>query len=59
MSRVYRELTNIPASDEWEGFFDVGDLPSPTFRTVHYTATDAGGTSPGRPYWCSSITCLW
>ncbi len=37
------ELTYIPASDEWEGFFEVGDLPSPTFRTVHYTATDAAG----------------
>ena len=40
---VTDELTYIPASDEWEGFFDVGDLPSPTFRTVHYTATDAAG----------------
>jgi Carboxypeptidase regulatory-like domain len=37
------ELTYIPASDEWEGFFDVGDMPSPSFRTVHYTATDAMG----------------
>ena len=37
------ELTFISASDEWEGFFDVGDLPSPSFRTVYYTATDAAG----------------
>ena len=26
-----------------EGFFDVGDMPSPTYRIVHYTATDAMG----------------
>ena len=37
------ELTYIPASDEWEGFFDVGDMPSPSYRIVHYTATDAMG----------------
>lgn len=37
------ELTYIPASDEWEGFFDVGDMPSPSYRIVHYTATDAAG----------------
>jgi CarboxypepD_reg-like domain len=37
------QLTYIPASDEWEGFFDVGDMPSPSLRTVHYTATDAAG----------------
>jgi hypothetical protein len=37
------ELTYIPASDEWEGFFDVGDMPSPSYRVIHYTATDAMG----------------
>lgn len=37
------DLTYIPASDEWEGFLDVGDMPSPSFRTVHYTAADAAG----------------
>jgi carboxypeptidase family protein len=37
------DLTYHPESDEWEGFFEVGDTPSPSFQTVHYTATDAAG----------------
>jgi Carboxypeptidase regulatory-like domain len=38
-------LTYHPESDEWEGFFDLGDTPSPSFQTVHYTATDAAGNT--------------
>jgi len=37
------DLTYAPASDEWSGFFDVADTPSPSFQTVHYTATDVAG----------------
>jgi carboxypeptidase family protein len=39
------DLTYHPESDEWEGFFDLGDTPSPSFQTVHYTATDAAGNT--------------
>lgn len=39
------DLTYHLESDEWEGFFDLGDTPSPSFQTVHYTATDAAGNT--------------